>query len=77
MIGTIAEDSESLIKENILGNGSGQGHIILNFPFARDAPLYYFCPDQKGVGGEIIVKDFMDYDKPNQRHDLLAHHGFW
>ena len=42
MIGTIAEDSESLIKENILGNGSGQGHIILNFPFYRDAPYIIF-----------------------------------
>tara|TARA_B100001248_G_scaffold254599_1_gene233162 strand:- start:4585 stop:5541 length:957 start_codon:yes stop_codon:yes gene_type:complete len=76
MIGTIAEDSESLIKENILGNGSGQGDIILNFPFATEAPLYYFCPDQKGVGGEIIIKDFMDYDKPNQRHDLLITMAF-
>ena len=71
MIGTIAEDSESLIKENIIGNGSGQGDIVLNFSYPRNSSLYYFCPDQKGVGGSLIIKDFNDSEKPNQRHNLL------
>ena len=33
--------------------------------------LFYFCPDQEGAGGKILVKDASDYNKPNQRTDLL------
>ncbi len=38
--------------------------------------LYYFCPDRKGVGGSIRVKDANDLDKPNQRIDLLLTFDF-
>ncbi|MBU60924.1 MAG: hypothetical protein CMI26_00315 [Opitutae bacterium] len=38
--------------------------------------LYYFCPDRKGVGGTICVKDSNDLDKPNQRIDLLLTFDF-
>ena len=71
MIGSVPEDSESLLKDNILGNGQGQGDLVLNFPFSYDYPLYYFCPDQKGVGGEVLIKDYSDTSKPNQRNNLL------
>ncbi|MEC8865065.1 MAG: hypothetical protein VXX20_01130, partial [Verrucomicrobiota bacterium] len=33
--------------------------------------VHYFCPDQKGAGGNIIIKNYSDFDKPNQRTDLL------
>ena len=71
MIGSVPEDSESLLKDNILGNGQGQGDLVLNFPFSYDYPFYYFCPDQKGVGGEVLIKDYSDTSKPNQRNNLL------
>ena len=71
MIGKINEDSESLFKNGISGNGSGQGDITINFSSDSPTDLFYFCPDQKSAGGEIRVLDPKDLKKPNQRHNLL------
>ena len=67
MIGTEREDSEKSYKRGILGNGSGQGDILLKFDSQTPSQLFYFCPDQQGAGGPIIIKDFDDLNKPNQR----------
>jgi hypothetical protein len=71
MIGTEKEDSEKNYKKGILGNGSGQGDILLKFDSQTPSQLFYFCPDQEGAGGPIIIKDFDDLNKPNQRTDVL------
>lgn len=71
MIGTESEDSEKSYKKGILGNGSGQADILLRFDTNTPSELFYFCPDQKGAGGPIIVKDLDDLNKPNQRTDIL------
>ena len=71
MIGTEKEDSEKNYKKGILGNGSGQGDILLKFDSQTPSKLFYFCPDQEGAGGPIIIKDFDDLNKPNQRTDVL------
>jgi len=71
MIGIKNEDSESIYKEGIMGNRSGQGDILLKFSEKTPSVLYYFCPDQKSAGGEISVIDSQDSEKPNQRHNLL------
>lgn len=73
MIGPHQQDSEKVYDEGILGNGAGQGDILVRFGQNVKTPdkLFYFCPDQKGAGGSIFVKDADDYDKPNQRTDLL------
>jgi hypothetical protein len=71
MIGTEREDSDKSYKRGILGNGSGQGDILLKFDSQTPSQLFYFCPDQQGAGGPIIIKDFDDLNKPNQRTDIL------
>ena len=71
MIGTDPENSDLNYDTGIIGNGSGQGDVILKFDEKTPSKLFYFCPDQKGAGGPILVKDLDDQDKPNQRLDLL------
>jgi hypothetical protein len=71
MIGTEAENSDEIFKPGILGNGSGQGDILIRFDSSTPSELFYFCPDQIGAGGTVKVKDLDDMDKPNQRTDLL------
>jgi hypothetical protein len=43
----------------------------LKFDSQTPSQLFYFCPDQQGAGGPIIIKDFDDLNKPNQRTDIL------
>ncbi len=71
MIGYSPEDSDMLHNQNILGNGSGQADVLLRFETPFPDRLYYFCPDESGAGGPILIKDFDDTDKPNQRCDIL------
>ena len=71
MIGYAPEDSDKLYNNNILGNGSGQADILLRFETPYPDRLHYFCPDEKGAGGPILIKDHEDIDKPNQRTDIL------
>ena len=71
MIGEVSEDSESIVKQDIIGNGSGQGDIILGFYSKKYTELFYFCPDQEDVGGKVSILDFNDVNQPNQRHDIL------
>lgn len=76
MIGTEAEDSEKSFKSGIVGNGSGQGDILVSFDSSTPSNLFYFCPDQKGAGGTIVINDPEDMNKPNQRTDLLLTFSF-
>ena len=76
MIGTEAEDSEKSFESGILGNGSGQGDILIRFDSSTPSNLFYFCPDQQGAGGPIVVKDLEDMNKPNQRTDILLTFSF-
>jgi len=76
MIGSDPEDSDQAYKQGILGNGSGQGDILIRFNSATPSNLFYFCPDQLGAGGPIIIKDMDDMNKPNQRTDLLLTFSF-
>ncbi len=76
MIGYSPEDSEKLYNHNILGNGSGQADVLLRFDTPFPDRLYYFCPDERGAGGPILIKDFDDSDKPNQRTDILLTFSF-
>ncbi|MBT3539820.1 MAG: hypothetical protein HN489_01670, partial [Opitutae bacterium] len=76
MIGSDPEDSDQAYKHGILGNGSGQGDILIRFNSATPSNLFYFCPDQLGAGGPIIIKDMDDMNKPNQRTDLLLTFSF-
>ena len=71
MIGNASEDSDQSYNQGILGNGSGQGDILIRFDSETPAKLFYFCPDQVGAGGIILVKDFDNLNKPNQRTDIL------
>ena len=71
MIGRSPEDSEKSYNQEVLGNGSGQADILIRFSSQTPSRLFYFCPEQVGAGGEIIVKDINDMDKPNQRTDIL------
>lgn len=76
MIGTEPEDSEKSFKSGILGNGSGQGDILIRFDSSTPSNLFYFCPDQRGAGGPIVIKDLDDMNKPNQRTDILLTFSF-
>ena len=76
MIGTESEDSEKSFKSGILGNGSGQGDILIRFDSSTPSNLFYFCPDQQGAGGPIVIKDLEDMNKPNQRTDILLTFSF-
>ena len=71
MIGLDKQDSEQAYGVGILGNGAGEGDLVIRFGEITPDNLFYFCPDQEGAGGKILVKDASDYDKPNQRTDLL------
>ncbi|HBJ61336.1 MAG TPA: hypothetical protein DDY76_06345, partial [Opitutae bacterium] len=71
MIGYEPEDSEKSYDRNIVGNGSGQGDVVVRFDQSSPDEVHYFCPDQEGAGGNIIIKNYSDFDKPNQRTDLL------
>ena len=71
MVGLDKQDSEQAYDKGILGNGTGEGDILIRFGANTPDKLYYFCPDQNGAGGNILIKDFNDPDKPNQRIDLL------
>ena len=71
MIGYSPEDSEQIYKENILGNGSGQADILVHFENSYPDRLFYFCPDEPLAGGPILIKNFDDLNKPNQRTDIL------
>ena len=71
MIGLDKQDSEQAYDEGILGNGAGEGDLLIRFGETTPENLFYFCPDQEGAGGKILVKDAFDYNKPNQRTDLL------
>ena len=76
MIGTDAENSDLAYKKGILGNGSGQGDIVLRFDQFTPDNLFYFCPDIRGAGGDIRVLDYHHTERPNQRHDLLLTFAF-
>jgi hypothetical protein len=71
MVGLDKQDSGQAYDKGILGNGTGEGDILIRFGANTPDKLYYFCPDQNGAGGNILIKDFNDPDKPNQRIDLL------
>jgi len=71
MIGYSPEDSEKVYNQNIVGNGSGQADILVRFDTPFPDRLYYFCPDEPGAGGQILIKDFEESSKPNQRTDIL------
>ena len=71
MIGYEPEDSEKAYDRGVVGNGSGQGDLVVRFDQTSPDQLHYFCPDQVGAGGTIIIKNYSDFQKPNQRTDLL------
>ena len=71
MIGTDPEDSDQAYDQGVVGNGSGQGDILIRFNEKTPETLFYFCPDQAGAGGPIQIKSYVDANKPNQRQDLL------
>lgn len=71
MIGYSPEDSEQTYDQEIIGNGSGQGDLLLRFSTPFPDRLFYFCPDEKGAGGPINIRNHEDAEKPNQRTDLL------
>ena len=71
MLGYSPEDSEQLFNKGILGNGSGQGNVVIRLSTQYPERLYYFCPDQPGAGGSILVHDFDSPERPNQRTDIL------
>jgi hypothetical protein len=71
MFGTDPEDSDQAFNQGIIGNGSGQGDIVIRFDENAPDKLFYFCPDQQGAGGPVVITQYDDLDKPNQRHDLL------
>ena len=71
MVGYVPEDSEQLFNRGVLGNGSGQNDILIRLSNQFPERLYYFCPDEPGAGGPIIIEDFDSLNKPNQRTDIL------
>ena len=71
MIGYAPEDSEQIYSKGILGNGSGQADILARFTTQFPDRLYYFCPDEEGAGGPILIRDYDSPDKPNQRSNIL------
>ena len=71
MVGTKPEDSDFAYKQGILGNGTGQGDILIRFDRSTPDELFYFCPDVQGAGGTLKVLDYHHTDRPNQRHDIL------
>ena len=71
MFGTDPEDSDQAFNNGIIGNGSGQGDIIIRFDENAPDKLFYFCPDEANAGGPVVIKQYDDLDKPNQRHNLL------
>ena len=71
MIGLDKQDSEKAFDQGIIGNGSGEGDVLIRFGESTPNELHYFCPDQEGVGGNILIKNIDDTDKPNQRTDVL------
>lgn len=71
MIGLANEDSDQIYKKGILGNGSGQGDILVRFGPDSPSKLFYFCPDETGAGGPISIKNFDSPSKPNQKTDIL------
>jgi hypothetical protein len=71
MIGYAPEDSEQIYSKGILGNGSGQADILARFTTQFPDRLYYFCPDEDGAGGPILIRDYDSPDKPNQRSNIL------
>lgn len=76
MIGTDPENSDLKYEPGIVGNGSGQADLVLKFDSTTPSELFYFCPDQRGAGGPILIKDLDDMNKPNQRLDLLLTFSF-
>ena len=71
MIGTDPEDSDMAYKRNIKGNGAGEGELLVRFDQSTPNEMFYFCPDQEGAGGKIVVSDFENPQKANQRTDLI------
>ena len=45
--------------------------VVVRFDQSSPDEVHYFCLDQEGAGGNIIIKNYSDFDKPNQRTDLL------
>lgn len=76
MIGYSPEDSEKAYNQNILGNGSGQADMLFRFDNPFPDRLFYFCPDKSSAGGPILIKDFNETTKPNQRTDILLTFSF-
>lgn len=71
MLGIEPENSDKTYNRGIIGNGSGQEDLLLRFDSLTPDQLFYFCPDEKGAGGEIEVLDYDHADRPNNRNDLL------
>ena len=76
MIGYAPDDSEQIYNKSILGNGSGQADILARFTTQFPDRLYYFCPFEDNAGGPILIKDFDETNKPNQRSDILLTFSF-
>lgn len=76
MIGYSPEDSEKAYNLNILGNGSGQADMLFRFDTPFPDRLFYFCPDKSFAGGPILIKNFDETTKPNQRTDILLTFSF-
>lgn len=76
MIGYSPEDSQKAYNQNILGNGSGQADMLFRFDNPFPDRLFYFCPDKSSAGGPILIKDFNETTKPNQRTDILLTFSF-
>ena len=71
MIGLDKQDSAKAYYKGIQGNEAGEGDVLIRFGDDTPERLFYFCPDQKGAGGRILVKNASHRDKPNQRTDIL------
>ena len=76
MIGYAPDDSEQIYSKGILGNGSGQADIVARFTTQFPDRLYYFCPFEDDSGGPILIKDFDETNKPNQRTNILLTFSF-
>ena len=71
MFGSEPENSDKALNRGVIGNGSGQGDLSLRFDSRTPDQLFYFCPDEKGAGGEVQILDYDHSDRPNPRNDLL------